>query len=97
MRIIYTCPKCGRDLIDLVLTSNPPQCKKECFSCGWASEIEQEEIVRVPFGGNSMNFGNDSRTLDNIRSSPCTDCSNNPLNRGNGHRDCILGGSCLVI
>lgn len=99
MRIIYTCPKCGCDLVDLCLTSNPPKYKKECFNCGWSSEIETqiEEIIRIPFGGNSMDFRNDNYTLNNFKSSPCTGCSNNPLNGGSGNCNCILGGSCLSV
>ncbi len=52
--IIETCPKCGHDLVNLMLTSNPPIPKKECWSCGWSWTGEREEIVRVPFGGNSF-------------------------------------------
>lgn len=52
--IIETCPKCGHDLVDLILTSNPPKLKKECWSCGWSWIGKSEEIIRVPFGGNSF-------------------------------------------
>lgn len=55
MIIIETCPKCGHDLHDVVLASFPPIPKKECFNCGWSWIGEREEIVRVPFGGNSLN------------------------------------------
>lgn len=53
MRIIETCPKCGHDLTDLVLTTYPPIPQKKCFSCGWEWTGEPEEVVRVPFGGNT--------------------------------------------
>lgn len=53
MRIIETCPKCGHDLVDLVLTTYPPIPQKKCFSCGWEWTGEAEEVVRVPFGGNT--------------------------------------------
>lgn len=53
--IIETCPKCGHDLHDVMLASNPSIPKKECFSCGWSLEGEREEIIRVPFGGNTIN------------------------------------------
>lgn len=46
--IIETCPKCGHDLFNLVLTSYPPIYKKECHNCG-LSWSEREEIIRVPF------------------------------------------------
>ncbi len=53
--IIETCPRCGHDLIKIMLTSNPPIHKKECWSCGWSWIGEPEKIERVPFGGNSFN------------------------------------------
>lgn len=52
--IIQTCPKCGHDLHDVMLASNPPISRKECFNCGWSWQGEPEKIVRVPFGGNSL-------------------------------------------
>lgn len=54
--IIETCPKCGCDLVDGVLASNPPIPKKECWSCGWSWTGEPEKVKRVPFGGNSFEF-----------------------------------------
>ncbi len=51
--IIETCPKCGHDLVDIMLASYPPIPKKECWNCGWSWTGEREEIVRVPFGGNA--------------------------------------------
>ena len=51
MKIIETCPICGHDLVDLILTSNPPIPQKKCFNCGWCWTGEREEVVRVPFGG----------------------------------------------
>ena len=53
MIVIETCPKCGHDLTDLVIATNPPIPQKKCFGCGWSWTGEQEEVVRVPFGGNS--------------------------------------------
>ena len=52
--IIETCPKCGHDLVNEVICTYPPIPKKSCPSCGWSWEGEREEIVRVPFGGNSF-------------------------------------------
>ena len=55
LMIIYTCPECGHDLKSEVLTCNPPIHKDYCPSCGWShSHSEQEEVVRIPFGGNSL-------------------------------------------
>jgi hypothetical protein len=56
--IIETCPKCGHDLIDLILASNPPIPKKECHNCGWSWTGKREEVVRVPFLDGFMgNYG----------------------------------------
>lgn len=52
--IIETCPKCGHDLVDEVICTNPPIPKKSCWNCGWHWEGEPEEVVRVPFGGNGL-------------------------------------------
>lgn len=49
--IIETCPRCGAPLLDIVLASNPPIPRKECFSCGWYWQGEPEPIEYVPFGG----------------------------------------------
>ena len=54
MIIIETCPKCGHDLMDEVICTYPPIPKKSCYNCGWSWTGEPEEVVRVPFGGNSL-------------------------------------------
>ena len=74
MIIIETCPKCGHDLVDVILTSNPPIHKKECFNCGWSWTGEPEKVIRVPFGGNATNTTN---TVD-------TPSLNDYLNNFNG-------------
>ena len=72
MIVIETCPKCGHDLRDLILASNPPIPQKKCFGCGWSWTGEREEVIRVPFGGNSSNILNggvtneESYTLRNV-------------------------------
>ena len=48
--IIETCQRCGATLIDIMLASNPPIPRKECFSCGWYWRGEPEPIEYVPFG-----------------------------------------------
>lgn len=47
--IVETCPKCGEPLIDIMLTSNPPIPKKECWKCGWSWTGEPEKIEYKPF------------------------------------------------
>ena len=102
MKIIETCPRCGADLIDVVIATCPEIVRKECWSCGWASNGEKEEVVRIPFGGNS-NLSCTTETITNIpftpmgpsdkayNGSPCDYCSNNPKNGGSGICHCILG------
>lgn len=102
MKIIETCPRCGADLIDVVIAACPEIIRKECWSCGWASQGEKEEIVRIPFGGN-RSWSNTTEINKSIRytpmgpsdkaynGSPCDYCSNNPKNGGSGICHCILG------
>lgn len=52
--IIETCPKCGHDLTDLVIATYPPIPQKKCFGCGWEWTGEPEQVIRMPFGGNSL-------------------------------------------
>ena len=48
--LIYTCPKCGRDLQTLVYTTYPPIYGYICTHCGWKHEDEvYDTVVRVPF------------------------------------------------
>lgn len=63
--IIYTCPECGHDLLSEVLTCMPPIYRDYCPSCGW-SHSKQEEIVRVPFGGNNLEMSNDNSYLNDF-------------------------------
>lgn len=100
MIIIETCPVCGHDLTDLVLTTYPPIPQKQCFSCGWSWTGKREEVVRVPFGGNSFapdttnclnNNINDIAHMGNFKQSACVDCINNPKNGGSGNCNCTLG------
>lgn len=56
MIIIETCPKCGHDLYDEMLTTFPPIRRKSCYNCGWHwTDERKEEVIRIPFGGNSSN------------------------------------------
>ena len=52
--VIETCPKCGHDLLNEVLTSYPPIHKKRCIACGWSWVGKREEIIRVPFNEESI-------------------------------------------
>lgn len=97
--IIETCPRCGHDLMNIMLASNPPIPKKECWHCGWSWTGELEEVIRMPFGGNSLehdkypslnDYINTPYTL-NSEQSPCENYSNNVKNGGSGICNCTLG------
>ena len=87
MIIIETCPKCGHDLVDSVICTNPPTPKKECPNCDWTWEGQREQVVRVPFVANESSYA----TLDSFQSNTCIMCVNNPKNGGNGICHCTLG------
>ena len=100
MIIIETCPQCGHDLHDVMIATYPPIPKKECFSCGWSWEGEPEEVVRVPFGGNTWNDKNEytllngnfnNSAISSFSQSACTTCPTNPKNGGDGICFCTLG------
>ena len=76
MKIVETCPRCGADLIDVIIATCPEIVRKECWSCGWSSQGEKEEVVRIPFGGNRswsdttpLDYTT-SETISNIRYIP---------------------------
>lgn len=93
MIVIETCPKCGHDLMDVMLTSNPPIPKKECCNCGWSWTGQADQVVRAPFiedvvdpitetiSSRSVGFENQS----------CIHCPSNPANGGAGICHCVLG------
>lgn len=98
MIIIETCPKCGHDLRDEVICTYPPIPRKVCYNCGWSWEGEREEVVRIPFRGNSYHDDNISLwngdyvlPISNFSQSACIDCPNNPKNGGDGNCSCTLG------
>lgn len=83
MQIIETCPKCGHDLMQLMLACNPPTPKKECWNCGWSWTGEPEEIVRVPFGGNANNRTTITTLNGNANTLTAVETLNNFLNNDN--------------
>ncbi len=87
MIIIETCPKCGHDLFDSVICTNPPIPKKECHNCGWTWEGQREEVIRVPFVENESPYA----TMDTLQINPCDKCPTNVKNGGSGICHCILG------
>lgn len=98
MIIIETCPKCGHGLYDEVICTYPPIPRKVCYNCGWSWEGEQEEVTRIPFGGNSYHDDNISLLdgdyvlpISNFSQSACINCPNNPKSGGDGNCSCALG------
>ena len=78
MQVIYTCPKCGSDLVAITTASIPPIKSMMCMDCGWHSDEEREEIVRIPY-------------VKCFIPEACKTCSNHPSNGGSGICHCILG------
>lgn len=92
MIVVYTCPKCGADLEELVVATYPPQYIKRCRKCGWQS-IEQDEIVRIPYEPGEYEYPAVSAewtNADNLTPSCCRGCSNHPSNGGSGICNCTL-------
>ena len=85
MIIIETCPKCGHDLQDIMLASNPPIPKKECFNCGWSWQGEPEQVIRRPFGGNSLDKGGEFGTGTSLNGS----IYNEFVNMGYSNKDSL--------
>lgn len=78
--IIYTCPKCGGDLIETVIDTFPPFHVQECVKCGWKEET-RDEVIRLPY----QSSFNDNTPI------ACKGCSNHPSNGGSGICHCTLG------
>lgn len=87
MIVIETCPKCGHDLIDVIVATYPPIPKKECWNCGWHWEGEPEQVIRRPFGDNSFYPDNEYALVgskyDELINVNCDD-TNCALNNING-------------
>lgn len=100
MIIIETCPICGEDLFECLLTSNPPTYQKYCYACGWSWTSKPEEVVRVPFGYSQLtryvDEYNSNNTTSNFSQSACLNCPSNPKNGGDGICFCTLGQMNIV-
>ena len=92
MKIIETCPKCGADLIDSVLTTNPPRARKECSKCDWEWIEESEDIIRIPFVPPKKHSWPIEwvKPADDPVPACCRHCGNHPSNGGSGICHCVL-------
>ena len=89
--IIYTCPKCGADLEELVLCSYPPKYKKRCPKCGYSYTEESDPIIRIPYVEPTPLEQPYKISCADVISDACESCSNHPKNGGSGICNCTLG------
>ena len=84
MRIIYTCPKCGSDIDEVILATYPPKYMKRCknLKCGWTyiEEPDEDAVVRIPY----------TPPVEDSIPACCRGCSNHPRNGGSGICNCTL-------
>ena len=94
MIIIETCPQCGHDLHDLVLTSYPPKSGKMCMNCGWRYVFDNnDDVIRVQFRPTEKQGDIDVITSgygSDVSKDPCRHCSNDPRNGGSGICCCTV-------
>lgn len=77
-KIIYTCPKCGADLEEIVLTSLPPVYEKRCNNCGYVYREERgQQTIRVPFVEPKPVIATTAELVTQV-DDPCANCSNRP-------------------
>ena len=53
---IYTCPICGKDLMEVCYPTYPPQYGVECFNCGFKEDTYRDTIERIPFQSKKTNI-----------------------------------------
>ena len=105
MRVVYTCPECGTDLEEVVLTSYPPQYRVYCPKCKWSHTERQPEdydVVRIPYTVeklNTMPNSSDKFTYGSLMYVPpaCKDCPQHPVNGGSGVCHCTLGNNPVMF
>jgi len=93
MRIIETCPKCGADIEDLQIATNPPIPVKRCTKCDWRWEgSKDDDVIRVPFTPPAVDpwkYGV-APNAEYWIPECCRNCSNHPRNGGSGVCACTL-------
>ena len=66
MKIIETCPICGHDLVDLILTYNPPISKRKCFNCGFNDYINTDATMPKCFNCGLNDYINTDATMPEV-------------------------------
>lgn len=54
--MIYTCPICGKDLVEMCYPTYPPKYGVECFNCGYTEDTYYDTTTRVPFKSKNNNY-----------------------------------------
>ena len=105
MKIIETCPKCGHDISDIVLTCYPPKRGKMCTNCGWTYTFDDDDqVIRMPFvppvkkkdNVTIPDYDDTSKHLNwtitskDYENDPCRNCPNDPRNGGSGICCCTV-------
>lgn len=97
MRVIYTCPKCGSDLEEMILTTYPAQHRVYCPNCMWSHDgctvrIPYDGVLRIPYTDKDdiLHEVNTSTPQDSTPLA-CRSCPNHPNNGGSGVCHCTLG------
>ena len=94
MKIVYTCPECGSDLEDLVLTTYPPKNKKQCLKCGWSHiESSDEHVLRIPYQPTTTTT---KHFISENVPPACKNCPQHPVNGGSGVCHCTLGSANIM-
>ena len=91
--IIYTCPKCGSDLHNVMIATYPPIDSKKCLNCGWEYVYERgdsDDVIRVPFTEPEEYKRTGKDAGADCAADPCAGCSDDPRNGGSGVCSCTI-------
>ena len=73
---IYTCPVCGKDLVEMCYPTFPTQYGVECFNCGYKEITHKDTINRIPFKNKKQNDKIEklAKSLEKYCGIPCDMC-----------------------
>ena len=77
------CPKCGAEVVNTMIMTQPPFLVRKCSQCNWAVE-EKVEVRDIWWPDSAYAFG-----AENIPEC-CRNCSGHPKNGGSGMCMCTL-------